>query len=362
MKSVIIHVGPPKTGTSAIQKWCLDNIQLLASHKICYPEHTLDRNGVSSGNLESICDIHRSNDKKKPVKVTVSEAKLKSMMNRFNGSSFDVLLLSSEFFIQHMSTLKQSIPCAKFVAYLRNPIEVIESNYNQGVKRSGFTHKIKLGNFKTFPHLNFIVDYLKANNDDSLVLHLYNSKSNSNFDIVQHFFKSLSIDIPSSVTKINNSYHLEALEYKRWVNQFDLSTFFMHRLDSILQGYDDGTREYSFVSPSDLGTIKANYSKKMKTLETEFDIDIFDSFIKSIESYTPASYHEQSISKGDFLKVCAYVDLKLGADSYPFHKELSRQVDELRDEYSRWFSRFHKIRASAKFLYFQKKVVSKLKR
>ncbi len=54
MINIIIHIGPPKTGTSAIQKWLKDHTDDLKQCGVYYPEHLEDSNGVSSGNLLSI--------------------------------------------------------------------------------------------------------------------------------------------------------------------------------------------------------------------------------------------------------------------------------------------------------------------
>lgn len=362
MKPVIIHVGPPKTGTSAIQRWCINNAKLLASEGIFYPEHDLDKNGVSSGNLLSVCNIENRDKEKKSAKVTVSTTKLKNTMELFYESNCKLMLLSSEFFIQHLETLKKVIPNVRFIAYLRNPIEVIESNYNQGVKRSGFTNRIKRGNFRSFPHLNFIVEYLKKHTDNSLSLRLYNPFGEANFDIVKDFFSTLNMSVNSPNLKVNNSYNLEALEYKRWINQFELSTFFVHRLDCILQGYDRGTSDYSFVSCDDLDAIKSNYVKKMKGLSNDLSVKAFDGFIELIENYEASNYREQIVEKSDFLKVCAYVDKELGAHCYPFNSMLTEQLNGKSDDYSVWYFTSHKVKPAAKLLYLRKKIVNKLKR
>ena len=60
IKNVYIHVGPPKTGTSAVQKWLNSNQRFLKENGIYYPSHNVDSNGVSSGNVRSIYDVDES--------------------------------------------------------------------------------------------------------------------------------------------------------------------------------------------------------------------------------------------------------------------------------------------------------------
>ena len=49
---LVLHIGGPKTGSSAIQRnFCLHAAELRAAG-ILYPEHPLDRNGISGGHGE----------------------------------------------------------------------------------------------------------------------------------------------------------------------------------------------------------------------------------------------------------------------------------------------------------------------
>ncbi|MFT7261331.1 MAG: hypothetical protein ACI9MS_003205, partial [Glaciecola sp.] len=128
-KEIYIHVGPPKTGTSAVQKWLSSNQAILQKQGVLYPSHSVDANGVSSGNVNCIYDI---DDKKQ---IQLNKDRLDILIRDFQASQFSILLLSSEFFFRQMEELKRLIPDAKFIAYIRNPIETKESGYNQSVKR-----------------------------------------------------------------------------------------------------------------------------------------------------------------------------------------------------------------------------------
>ena len=48
-KNIYFHIGPGKTGTSAIQAWLQSNQAWLKKNSVLYPEHELDINNVSSG-------------------------------------------------------------------------------------------------------------------------------------------------------------------------------------------------------------------------------------------------------------------------------------------------------------------------
>ena len=48
-EDVIFHIGAPKTGSTAIQKFCLENRETLKEHGLYYPNHGVDKNGISGG-------------------------------------------------------------------------------------------------------------------------------------------------------------------------------------------------------------------------------------------------------------------------------------------------------------------------
>jgi hypothetical protein len=49
---LILHIGAPKTGSSAVQRYCCEHAADLRRQGLHYPEHPLDANGVSGGHGE----------------------------------------------------------------------------------------------------------------------------------------------------------------------------------------------------------------------------------------------------------------------------------------------------------------------
>tara|TARA_R110001583_G_scaffold195533_1_gene375559 strand:- start:101 stop:1432 length:1332 start_codon:yes stop_codon:yes gene_type:complete len=335
-KKIFIHVGPPKTGTSAIQSWFSKNTSQLRSNGVYYPAHALDSNGVSSGNLNTVCDILTPNDGSKVTRIIVSEKKVALLLNDFYKSDFTTLFLSSEFFIQHMVLLKKLIPEANFIAYLRNPIEILESNYNQGVKRANFKHKINLSVFSSIPHVNYLLEYGKKIDDESLHIRFYDATLLLNGSLLHDILSVLEVKIDEVDNKnVNNSYHFEALELKRWLNNFELGSL-ENKIDQILQSFDGGQARFSLIPPANYENIRSNYVSLITNVCNELHVDSrVDGFINSLSSQNQAPFREQKLSKNQFLPVLRYLKSSLGADYQTLYDLISQNNN--RSDYDNWF-------------------------
>lgn len=150
-----LHVGYPKTGSSAIQKFLYLNRGKLLESNILYPETGVDK--LAHNQLPWVVkDDSRVDDNisyahhQIPWVFThdpragenISEADIIEGIKREirQNANVDTVLISSEGFIFSMSPeLVQSIFSELFdeiiiIAYLRSPLKWMRSDYNQGVK------------------------------------------------------------------------------------------------------------------------------------------------------------------------------------------------------------------------------------
>lgn len=51
MRRLVLHMGQTKTGSTAIQTWCVWNRDFLRAHGIRYPEHRSDRSALRGAPL-----------------------------------------------------------------------------------------------------------------------------------------------------------------------------------------------------------------------------------------------------------------------------------------------------------------------
>lgn len=133
---VVIHIGAPKTGSSAIQRFCIKNRRALRDAGYYYPKHAVDKNGVSGGH--SILAGLLRREKVGLAKLYFRYLLLKA---RLQGKT---LLLSSEGFCRSAARFAPLLEGLNVwvVGWFRHPIEAFVSNYNQSIKRHFRTETI----------------------------------------------------------------------------------------------------------------------------------------------------------------------------------------------------------------------------
>jgi hypothetical protein len=314
-KEIYIHVGPPKTGTSAVQKWLSSNPSILKEHGIYYPYHSVDINGVSSGNVRNIYDV----DKAK--KFTLNKDRLSEMLYAFNLSDYSVLLLSSEFFFRRMDELKAYIPHAKFIAYVRNPMEIKESNYNQSVKRHFQLEKINATRSNRLPNMARLVEFTDTCGAQDVYLRPYGANYFKRGNIVSDLLSVIGIDANVTLPIVNNSYQFEALEFKRWFNQFHLVDYQV-MVDRALQGFIEGSSHYSLIAKEQYIEDTSYYACVLENYAEALKATNLAPLIAGMKNASPKPYFIQALSDNHFLSVCRYLQGVLQLDYYILIKEV----------------------------------------
>jgi hypothetical protein len=295
--SVYIHIGPPKTATSAIQNWLQNNRNLLLSHGIFYPEHSVDENGVSSGNVLEVFD--RIEDKK----LITSEVKIKKLLRDCENNKCNTLLLSSEFFFLEVSNILKVFPQAQMIVYLRFPLDVIESTYNQAVKRHNGTKDFDLPKEPKAYHLTCLENMLIKHGMERFIVRFYEKSMFVNGDIISDFNSIIGLenDLPSSDI-INSSYTFEALELKRWLNTF-LPVDYQQRIDSFLQSYNYGASSYSLIKPKQHNYYVEWFIAKLDAFFENYPIDGSQQYLNAIRSKVQKDFIPQTLSVEEFKRI-----------------------------------------------------------
>lgn len=134
MKQLYLHIGYPKTGTTAIQEFMHLNRENLLKQKILYPETGIEK--FSHHQIPWVfTDDYRAN-------VNLSKSEITSGLQEEyrDNPSVDKVVISSEGFIfavkpeDALEIFRDDFDEIKLIIYMRQPFRWIQSDYNQGVK------------------------------------------------------------------------------------------------------------------------------------------------------------------------------------------------------------------------------------
>ena len=293
---VVFHFGPPKSGTSAIQKWMSSNRQWLTEQGIFYPNHVLDVNGVSSGNLRKIFTESETG-------LEFSNSLMATEIEAAKQAQCHTLVFSSEFFFRKLEEIAHKVQEAHFVGYVRFGLEMMQSSYNQAVKRHGKTEP-----FKQIGHLQSTLVALSSSiskiGEDRFSLRPYSKELFVSESIVADFLYVLGIDhtnVDTSVGRINPSYCIESIEVKRWFNQLQ-SQSLQTQLDLALQSYGDST-SFSLFTDHNFEKNKNAYLRQLRRFLDSYKVAYSEEFYKQCAAQVNKHYQKQELTAVEFKRV-----------------------------------------------------------
>lgn len=278
-RSVVVHAGLPKTGTSAVQSWLHAHRELLAERGVSYPDHDLDSNGVSSGNVMALAEPDRKGAWR------VSERAVGQTLGAFVDSGKDTLLLSSELFGPVVPDLAAVLPHGtRFIIYVRDPLELLESGYNQSVKRTRTTRVFEVpadlrGGWLGPSEADLERILGSAPSGISLDVRPYHPDLFEGGSVVADLLWAADLPVGPEVVgpdesraRVNTSYTLPALEFKRVVNHLPVGRALDRALDYLLQSYPDGATDYSFIEPTDYARLREQADAYLASLSVGFGL------------------------------------------------------------------------------------------
>lgn len=305
-RKMLVHVGPGKTGTSALQAWLTTHRDELHAAGVDYPAHDLDPNRVSSGNRDHLLDLVDIGGSRRHV---VSPAKAGVLRDRLRDGDCHTLLLSSEFFSPEIPDIQREFPEAQFVFYVRDPIELLESDYNQRVKRHDETRAFtppavfRAGIFAQLQRL------LGAERPPRLIVRPYGEQLFAGGDIVHDLLSVLGVSGIEDVTvsRVNRSYSVDALEFKRHANHFALGPL-QPVIDCALQEYAVGEREYSLVPSETFAAMRRACVEQLDRLLSAHPLEALYPLRDHLTHGTQRPYVRQVVSDAQLFAVADYLE------------------------------------------------------
>ncbi len=291
-KQIYIHVGPGKTGSSALQKALLENRAFLKENGVWYPEHSIEKSGISYGNSDCIFSKN-SNEK-----YTVDAAKIEKLKKTFEDSDFQKLFLSSETFFLELSALRKAFPKAIFIFYLRDTLADMQSSYNQSVKRHGNTEPLQILKRPSFGVFRLLEKYLETFCAEHFEMRYYHPKCFVGGSIFSDVLSAIDVPIPKNFTveKINPSYSFLALEFRRFANGLNLGNYASQKLDTILQKHLNPNSHYSLIPVKIYSKFRADTLEEFSSLLEKYNFENRKEFLEHIKSEKPKPFREQRLS------------------------------------------------------------------
>jgi hypothetical protein len=273
MSKILIHAGLHKTGTSAIQNFLFDNNEALLSRGFNYP------------NMKPLKSHHRFANRL--INYSVEELNLaindvnSTLIDLSNKTKANCLILSSEMLSEGLNpscfkSLNQIFSEIEFHFYIRRQDELLESAYNQQIKRT--PEKRNINEYKPyFTDIYLHLNRFKENIPNSKIYaHVYDKKILKNQDVVEDFtYNILGINDlipPKTRSYVNESLSPVACFIMMMVNRFELNE--SSRLDVLNYLFENlSSKEYKcykLLSDKEETELFCNLKESNRLLDKEF--------------------------------------------------------------------------------------------
>lgn len=209
-KTLILHIGMPKTGTSTIQNTLKLNKKILAENKILYPDFEEfkkfyeNKNFYSTGNGNPLAYAMRKDLGENSIKNFFSfNEVVKDIISKFVLNEYKMLIISHEDllymsskqieFINQLS-IENNIELTA-IFYIREQVSFHISNYQQHIKqlKKSFSFGEYLTNRLEFAnYLNFIEKWTNMLTNKQFIVKLLDRRIIKT-DLCSHFLNSINL-------------------------------------------------------------------------------------------------------------------------------------------------------------------------
>ena len=328
----VLHIGAPKTGTSALQFFLKENRRALARHGYYYPWHRLDRNRVSGGHASLGTALLKGD-----------HAHARHLVRKWLRAAHRrdaTLLLSAESLYDQYDAIAELFADTDtwIIAYFRDPIEALISNHNQVVKRH--SAKVTLEQYlreqlqRTRDNVSgqTLFRWLERFPRERLRVLPYWADHFPGGRIEYSFLQSLGIDpahrnafaLPKR--RINTSYTNAALEMKRLLNHvIDRSEAkLLKDIDLVLQDLSDhtppGDAKRAVVAPATHAALEEVFRPSNDAIKAELLRDVPPGFLDASDPPEGLCIGDSTIPRDALAEVYEHL-----TDAVP---ELDRKVRE----------------------------------
>lgn len=331
LKPIYVYLGPRSTSIDMVNNFLLNNMLMLIQNKTLYPTHQ-----KSDGYLLPHGGLYTVFTKPFIGDLYFDHHKVRNLLANLNSSSFNRLLISSANFLENdrMRYFYASMPSAKYIFYLRNFIESCFEEYKfavlyQNEKRKFYEIYLFIANKYCLELFN-LLKYIPK----SQIIFRNTIDSFDNHELICLDLMSIvgvdifKLDGYVVDTKQDKIAH-KALEFKRLINYYPISSILVFLNNALKKFNDDGGYSYTYLSKEqqdDCLSILYNklypllyslgYDNLVDLLSKEFDCDQI--FIVT-----------QELSKVDIINILTFLDLYSFAETTELLEIINRSPNNL---------------------------------
>ncbi|MFH1137326.1 MAG: hypothetical protein V1816_14745 [Pseudomonadota bacterium] len=315
VKTIYLHIGTHKTGTTSIQNFCTENTEFLKKQGYIYPKCCWYYYGHHRipFSLKKQKDIRR--DDIPDFDTEISE--LKQCID--NCKEDKIVISSEEFSVLKSEAVKQlmtALNCYNvyIVLFLRRQDHLLLSIYNQQIKdfnNKKFVHYAEMKNqvsafYPSFNYNNLVKTWEKFVGKERMIVCLYNEEGN---EAIKDFLCSIDFGehkIANSEVLANQSINPKALEMVRISKSLSLPK------EKVQLFYELGLRlfksdgSYKYLLTRKIREeILSSFIESNTSLQKEYFpngvVGLFDT--SDMEQYTEDKYQEVILKNTDLIKV-----------------------------------------------------------
>ena len=320
MSTVYIHVGTPKTGTSAIQVFFTKNRKLLKEKGVCYPDLGFDFPGIKSNRNAHCLNAYIYDENHKRLRdrerETAEQAleKLIGMLDRFPNFvlSDEQIWNNKDINTERLNHYKEKLAEAgadlKIIVYLRRQDGLLISRWNQEVKQNfnsvavmtceeylAASEKKEKKIYQYAQKLDEIAAVIGKNN---LIVRRFSPKSWKDGSIIHDFMHEIGLDVTEEFQELEESENLRldknTTEIKRILNKSEFLTekeisYFRRFLKEISKDYikEENTE---MLAKEELQQFLELYAKENERVAEEYIGDgqpLFSNEVKDLPKWNP---------------------------------------------------------------------------
>ncbi len=227
IKSLILHVGTDKTGTTSLQVILSENQDILSKSGIYYP--ITGRGEYYQHHLlfAPICEYSES------VGFTPRKTwdeNLSELNSEINSRDETTIVLSSELLtwgvdFASLAMLKELFHEITVIIYLRRQDEYVESKYEQSIKSLGYSKQFDISDANIPDYYQLLKKWLIfVNNPENIIVRPYEYGQLYKGSLYQDFWQhALSMEFSDDYTipkqhKVNSGLTRNSLEFQRLIN------------------------------------------------------------------------------------------------------------------------------------------------